>query len=169
MNLLSSFFYYCDLFKAPFSLRFKSKIKISSPFSTLISIGIILFMCIYFFQSDIVTKKNPTTSIQSIASTYRPAINFDSANQGLAFGLSGEDILFLPDNSIFYFETTHYYYTSLGDLVYADKKALKNCEEKDFRDYGRIWVWAIICVLRRGTSHWKGIGMRSSRNIWKLI
>lgn len=139
MAIINEFIYYLDIFKIPMYLLFNSKMKIPSKFSCFISICISVFLVIFFFQSDLFKKKSPISSVQSIATSSRPALNFNSLNFGVAFGLTDNENKFYGDKSYksyFSIFMAWYYFSSSGELMASDYKELENCKESDLVSHG---------------------------------
>lgn len=140
MKFLNYILYCLDLFKSPMYLLFDSKRKVSSVFSSLISLGIILFLLIFFFQSDIFSKKSPISSVQSIATASRPNIDFHSENMVFAIGLTDYVTNEVHDPSVFSLALWAYGYYANGEPIYEINKTLVKCKEEYFKDYGTAFT-----------------------------
>lgn len=87
-KIIQSLSYHIDLFKAPISLPYDSQKKISSSFSSFLSLGLIIFLVIFFCQSDLFGKQNPISSVQNIPTQKRPRIELSNKNMTIAIGFS---------------------------------------------------------------------------------
>lgn len=132
--------YNLDLFKSPLYLFFNSQKKVSSKFSIFISICVIIFLVAFIIQSDLLNKKNPITSIQSIQTNDRPLINFDEENMSLAFGITDAANKFYKDDTIFKFYLKNYFFKSDGDLIKLETKKINNCEASYFKNYNNVFT-----------------------------
>ena len=139
MGIINKLIYHLDLFKSPFTFLFNSKVKISSKFSSLLSIGISIFLISYFFQSDLFQKKRPNSSTQTISSPSRPRLDFNYDNMGLAFALMDSENLYYYDNSYFTYEVKNLIYASSGELLEQDVKELQPCNATDFISHGNAY------------------------------
>jgi len=134
MKNFNKIFYVLDLFKSPVALLFNSQQKLASKFGSFISLGIILFLLIFFFQSDLFHKKMPFTTIQTYFEKTRPDLQFTKEqNLGLAFGIQGYSNEFLAhDPSIFTISAYWYYLNSqTEDRIEGEEKYIKFCENSD--------------------------------------
>lgn len=85
--MLKFLIYQLYFFKTPFHLRNNRYEKTSTTIGIVISLGIISFMAINFFQSYVFYYKHPYTSDQSIQLAKRENINLNKENFGFTFGL----------------------------------------------------------------------------------
>lgn len=123
--------YYLDMFKSPVALLFNSKEKLATKFGSFISSGIIVFLLIFFFQSDLFHRKMPFTTIQTYYEKTRPNLQFTNDNMGLAFGIQENSNQFIAFDPSIYTITVFWSYvnSSTGDMILEEEKKLKFCQK----------------------------------------
>ena len=138
-QIFGNLIYHLDLFKSPIYLLFNSKIKVPSKFSCFFSICISCFLITFFFQSDLIAKKRPTSSIQSIVSSTRPRLDFNYENMAFAFGLTDSQNRFQYDPTFFKFDLRSQTVSSTGEMLEENIIELKPCNESDFKTHGNAY------------------------------
>ena len=132
-DCLFSFIYAFDIFKSPVVLLFNSSKKVPSAFSLMISLSIVLFLMVFFFQSDLFYKKQPISATQTLSTKIRPPIEFNYSNMGFAFIVSDNNNKYYYDPTIFTFVMQYQYYNNtLGTLIKVENKTLQMCQKEDF-------------------------------------
>lgn len=149
MSFLEHVIYYIDVFKSPIYFLFNSKIKVPSKFGSFISLTILIFLTVFFFQSDLFQKQKPIASTQSIITTHRPRIDFDYFNMGLAVSVADSNNSIHEDPAIFTITMKILKFNSFGDLLDSDIKELHHCQEEDFVTHGssfdRLGLKSALC------------------------
>ena len=136
-DCLFSFIYAFDIFKSPVVLLFNSSKKVPSAFSLMISLSIVLFLMVFFFQSDLFYKKQPISATQTLSTKIRPPIEFNYSNMGFAFIVSDNNNKYYYDPTIFTFVMQYQYYNNtLGTLIKVENKTLQMCQKEDFINHG---------------------------------
>jgi len=99
--------YQLDLFKRPLALRVVSYEKTFTWIGTFLSLMIIVFICLSFFQSDMIQKTSPVVLEKTTLASLAPKQNFGE-NRPFMFGLVDEnsngyinDAIFKIDVAIF--------------------------------------------------------------------
>lgn len=151
LKIVRSLGYHIDLFKTPMSLPYDSQKKVSSFFSSLISLGLIIFLLIFFFQSDIFVKQNPISSVQSIPTQKRPKLDFNQENMTIALGLTDYENNIVEDPSVFNLTLYAYGYKGSGqETLYEENRTLVKCKEeffpKNHEDFSKLRMSQFLCL-----------------------
>lgn len=150
MDCCFQFLYIFDIFKSPVVLLFNSTKKVPSTFSLIVSLAIIIFLTIFFLESDLFYHTTPITSSQTLSTKSRPEMQFSYDNMAFAFIVSDADNKYYYDPSIYTFSMQYQYYNNtVGDLIYEETKAMRFCDRNDFKAHGNYFdeleMDAVIC------------------------
>ena len=107
-KIIFSFLSFIDLFQQNVSLKLNNRFRVSISLGKILSVGIIIFLLYNFFNSDMLTKRNPNILYQSTELTNRPLINLSEKDFTLAFALQDSKNVYFEDPSIFSFQAIRY-------------------------------------------------------------
>lgn len=86
IEIFKVFLYELDFFKEPFQFRLQeNRSKISTKLGSAISLTISLILAVFFFQSDMFSKRNPAVLSQTLRTNEHPRISLNSSNFQLSF------------------------------------------------------------------------------------
>lgn len=125
--------YLFDLFKQHFSLRVNKQDRTTSILGFILSLIILIFLTVYFFNSDIFHKLRPITSDQELLLKSRETLNLNQDNFGLVVGITDDLGLSYNDPSIFSLSVLQVDINiTSSKYMNFDNKALHYCQESDF-------------------------------------
>ena len=140
-----------DLFQAPIIIKFEKREKTSTYFGVFFSIGIIIFLSIYFSNSDIFKKQSPKIVNIDVANVNRPKINY--SNKLFAISVTDEMSVAYSDYSIFTVEVINRYLEvdPSGSGFTLEKnisKTLHVCTPSDFSNnwYHTLGLQGSFCL-----------------------
>ena len=129
-----SFFSFLDLFKTPVVLTFQKKEKTSTVFGIFLSIGLIIFLAINFFESDVFYKLSPRVENLDIIQDNRPFVYYNDAI--LTVSIEDDFANAYIDPRIFQIKITNYYMSIEGGQNYRylnnKTKVVHTCTAEDF-------------------------------------
>lgn len=124
-----------DFFKTPFFLRTNKNEKTSTNLGFIFSIGILIFLTIYFVNCDIFQHKRPQTSDQSLQILKKENIDLNKQNFGLIWAIIDEQGQIYRNDSIF---STRLYQTRINSYTrtFSEfyEKSTHSCNESDFEN-----------------------------------
>lgn len=122
-----------DFFKTPLFLRIDQNEKLSSNFGICLSLIIMIFLSVYFLNSDIFYKQRPNTTDQGLFLVKHDIFNFNAQNFGLIGGVTDNNGIALEDPQIFSLELTQIVFNnSIPAFLEQSKKKFHLCNIFDF-------------------------------------
>ena len=123
-----------DLFKLPVIFYFNGKSTRSSNLGILCSFGILMFLSVTFFQSDLFAKKSPIVVTQSLQIPHANKITFDN-NTLILFSVSDASNKRYIDPSIFTIQVKNYHVKANGfgvnEYISNENSTMKPCSVED--------------------------------------
>ena len=150
-----------DIFKAPFLLRINGKEKISTFMGFIFSLGIISFLVIFFFNSDVFYHQRPTIIDQELFLQKKLKIDFHGDNFGLVAALVDDPGNVYDDETIFSIKITQYVLNcSTHEILDQDEKILHFCDQNDYPDDPSILdtygLWNYSCPSNKSFAVYGG-------------
>lgn len=150
-----------DIFKAPFLLRINGKEKISTFMGFIFSLGIISFLVIFFFNSDVFYHQRPTIIDQELFLQKKIKIDFNGENFGLVAALVDDPGNVYYDETIFSIKITQYVLNcSTHEVLDQDEKSVHFCDQNDYPDDPSILdtygLWNYSCPSNKSFAVYGG-------------
>ena len=126
-------FHILDIFRAPFLLRINGKEKTSTFWGLMFSFGILIFLAVFFINSDVLYHRRPTIVDQELFLRNKLKIDFDGDTFGLVVALVDDPGNVYSDGTIFSIKMTQYVLNvSTHGILSQDEKKLHFCDQKDY-------------------------------------
>lgn len=131
---MKKYFGSMDVFQTPVYLNFQKHEKHSTNFGIILSVGLIVFLCVMFFRSDVFYKNTPKVENVDRIQGHRPPISF--TNRILTFAIEDEESLAYIEPSICTLEITNKFMKIIDaedfQTIQEIKKIPYSCTESDF-------------------------------------
>ena len=132
-----------DLFKSPLTYKINGKNNFSTKFGCMMSIPVIIFLSISFIMSDLVQKRNPAITIQTISNIIRPYLNFDRTNMTFGVRITDDIDVGYLDPSYFSVTISNFVMNNTShEIIAIDEKKNKLCNENDFPNPKEYWEFS---------------------------
>ena len=140
---MNSFTYHMDLFKSPLTYKINGKDNFSTKFGCMMSIPVIIFLLVSLFMSNLVQKRNPAITIQTISNIIRPYLTFDRTNMTFGVRIADDNAFGNFDPSYFSVTITNVVLNNTShEIIYYDEKKNKLCDENDFPNSNEFWEYS---------------------------
>lgn len=140
-----------DLFRSPIVIKFEKNEKNSTYFGFIFSLAIIIFLSVYFFNSDVFLKQLPTIVNIDIANVNRPHISYK--DKLFAISITDESSVAYNDDTIFEIKVVNRYLQvspSNNGFYYVKNitKSLHLCQPSDFKnnEYINLGLKGAYCL-----------------------
>lgn len=133
--LIHRLFYHLDIFKSPFLLRISEKEKTSALLGFFFSLGIMIFLVIFFVNSDVFYHLRPNIIDEQLFVPRKLKLDFNGNNFGLVAALIDDPGNVYNDDSMFSISMTQFVLNcSAHEILSQDIKSLHPCDENDYPD-----------------------------------